>query len=52
MGDSLDQIAAARPAGRAGQPEEIAAAITFLATDQASFIHGALLPVDGGRLAV
>jgi NAD(P)-dependent dehydrogenase (short-subunit alcohol dehydrogenase family) len=35
-----------------GQPEEIAAAITFLATDQASFIHGALLPADGGRLAV
>ncbi len=52
MGDALDQIAAAGPAGRVGRPEEIAAAIAFLATDQASFIHGAVLPVDGGRLAV
>ena len=40
------------PAGRVGQPDEIAAAIAFLATEQASFIHGVLLPVDGGRLAV
>jgi NAD(P)-dependent dehydrogenase (short-subunit alcohol dehydrogenase family) len=52
MGDALDQIAAAGPAGRVGRPEEIAAAITFLATEQASFIYGAVLPVDGGRLAV
>lgn len=52
MGDSLDQLAQGAPAGRVGQPEEIAAAITFLATEQASFIHGVLLPVDGGRLAV
>jgi NAD(P)-dependent dehydrogenase (short-subunit alcohol dehydrogenase family) len=52
MGDALDQLAAGGPAGRVGQPEEIAAAITFLVTDQASFIHGAVLPVDGGRLAV
>jgi NAD(P)-dependent dehydrogenase (short-subunit alcohol dehydrogenase family) len=52
MGDALDQLAAAGPAGRPGRPEEIAAAITFLATEQASFIHGAVLPVDGGRLAV
>ena len=52
MGEALDQLAAAGPAGRPGRPEEIADAIAFLATDQASFIHGALLPVDGGRLAV
>jgi NAD(P)-dependent dehydrogenase (short-subunit alcohol dehydrogenase family) len=52
MGDSLDQLASVGPAGRVGQPEEIAAGIAFLATDQSSFIHGVVLPVDGGRLAV
>jgi NAD(P)-dependent dehydrogenase (short-subunit alcohol dehydrogenase family) len=52
MGQALDELAKGAPAGRPARPEEIAAAITFLTTDQASFIQGALLPVDGGRLAV
>ena len=52
MGEAVDQLAAAGPAGRPAQPEEIAAAIAFLATDQASFVHGVVLPVDGGRVAV
>lgn len=38
--------------GRAGQPEEVARAIAFLASDDASFITGASLPVDGGRHAM
>jgi NAD(P)-dependent dehydrogenase (short-subunit alcohol dehydrogenase family) len=52
MGDSLDQLAAAGPAGRPASPEEIAEAIVFLATGRASFVHGAIVPVDGGRVAV
>ena len=52
MGDGLDQLAAAGPAGRPGSPEEIAEAIVFLAADRASFVHGAVVPVDGGRVAV
>jgi NAD(P)-dependent dehydrogenase (short-subunit alcohol dehydrogenase family) len=52
MGEALDQLAAAAPSGRPGRPGEIAAAIAYLASDQASFVHGAVLPVDGGRLAV
>jgi NAD(P)-dependent dehydrogenase (short-subunit alcohol dehydrogenase family) len=52
MGDALDQLASAAPSGRPGLPEEIAAAITYLASDTASFVHGAVLPVDGGRIAV
>ena len=40
------------PMGRVGQPDELAHAILFLASDEASYITGAALPVDGGRSAV
>jgi NAD(P)-dependent dehydrogenase (short-subunit alcohol dehydrogenase family) len=52
MGEGLEQLAAQAPAGRPATADEIAEAIVFLATDRASFIHGANLAVDGGRTAV
>jgi 3-oxoacyl-[acyl-carrier protein] reductase len=46
----LDALVARTPAGRLGTPEEIAAAVVFLAGDDAAFVHGATLAVDGGVL--
>ena len=36
------------PAGRAGTPEDVAAAVAFLASDEAAYITGQVLSVDGG----
>jgi NAD(P)-dependent dehydrogenase (short-subunit alcohol dehydrogenase family) len=47
----LEAIERMHPMGRIGEPSEVAEAILFLASDAASFITGAVLPVDGGYLA-
>jgi NAD(P)-dependent dehydrogenase (short-subunit alcohol dehydrogenase family) len=39
------------PMSRVGQPVEVAKAVVFLASDEASYVTGVLLPVDGGFLA-
>ncbi|QOC91975.1 SDR family oxidoreductase [Micromonospora craniellae] len=43
----LDRI----PAGRWGRPDDLAGATVFLASDAAAYVHGAVIPVDGGWLA-
>jgi len=45
---SIEATVAATPAGRAGSPDEVAAAVNFLASDEASYITGTTLRVDGG----
>ena len=51
--DEMDEYARARiPLRRYGRAEEVAAAYAFLASDEASFVHGEALVVDGGQLAV
>ncbi|HKR69894.1 MAG TPA: SDR family oxidoreductase, partial [Streptosporangiaceae bacterium] len=47
-----DYVADRIPLGRVGRADEVAAAYAFLASDDASFIHGAALVIDGGQLAV
>jgi 3-oxoacyl-[acyl-carrier protein] reductase len=37
------------PAGRPGTPDEVAAAVAFLASAQAGYVNGTVLTVDGGR---
>ncbi|HLV44951.1 MAG TPA: SDR family oxidoreductase, partial [Aggregatilineales bacterium] len=44
----LEGMRARTPLGRLGQPQDIANAYLFLASDEASFITGAVLRVDGG----
>jgi 3-oxoacyl-[acyl-carrier protein] reductase len=46
-----DGLLGAIPARRPGSPEEVAACIRFLASDEASYVNGAVLPVDGGMSA-
>jgi 3-oxoacyl-[acyl-carrier protein] reductase len=46
--DGMAALAAQVPLGRIGTPEDVAAAVRFLASDEAGYITGAVLPVDGG----
>jgi NAD(P)-dependent dehydrogenase (short-subunit alcohol dehydrogenase family) len=50
--EGLKTLAAMHPIGRYAEPEEIAHAAAFLASDKASFITGTVLPIDGGLVNV
>jgi acetoacetyl-CoA reductase len=46
--DVRDRVVAQTPLGRLGRPEEVAAVVVMLASDGASFVHGAHIDVNGG----
>jgi meso-butanediol dehydrogenase / (S,S)-butanediol dehydrogenase / diacetyl reductase len=46
----LEHLRRMYPLDRVGEPEDVAAAVAFLASDDASWITGVTLPVDGGLL--
>jgi len=50
--EALKRSEASIPMGRYGKPEEVAAVTVFLASDQASYVTGAVIPMDGGSLPV
>ena len=49
--DRRRELASLHPVGRLGTPEDVAAAVAFLASDEAGFVTGTTLIVDGGRTA-
>ena len=49
---AVDAMKAQIPLGRDGRPEEISAAVVFLASDESSYITGVALPIDGGFVAL
>jgi NAD(P)-dependent dehydrogenase (short-subunit alcohol dehydrogenase family) len=52
LGEMLDQLAQQAPAMRVASPSEIADAAVYLASNEANFVHGVTLHVDGGRTAI
>ncbi|MDO9378428.1 MAG: SDR family oxidoreductase [Nocardioidaceae bacterium] len=49
--DVVTAMTAGTPAGRPGTPDEVAAAVAWVVSDDAAYVHGAVIPVDGGITA-
>jgi NAD(P)-dependent dehydrogenase (short-subunit alcohol dehydrogenase family) len=50
--DAAEVMMRGTPAGHSGTPDAVAHAAVYLASDEAQFVHGTVLDVDGGRMAV
>ena len=50
--EAIDAMAEAVPMGRLGQPHEVADVVSFLLSDESSYIHGAVISIDGGAVAL
>ena len=50
--EALKRLEAAIPMGRYGRPEEVASVAVFLASDRASYVNGAVIPMDGASIPV
>lgn len=51
VGEDIEELRARQPMGRLGTPEEVADAISYLASDAAAFVTGSVLVIDGGLTA-
>jgi NAD(P)-dependent dehydrogenase (short-subunit alcohol dehydrogenase family) len=50
--EAIEMMAEAVPMGRLGQPHEVANVVTFLLSEESSYIHGAVISIDGGAAAL
>ncbi|WP_338471184.1 SDR family oxidoreductase [Niallia sp. XMNu-256] len=50
--EAIKEMAESVPMGRLGQPHEVADVVDFLLSDESSYIHGAIISIDGGAAAL